>query len=125
MAADYWFQHVSRHPFFDGEKEHLVVLLLNTKLRCFAWNMVSIGSLNEALFHPREVFRPAIVGAAFGLLVMHNHPSADTTPSDADRRVTVRLKETADLLQIRCTDHVIVGRTRADFPFSFRAAGTL
>ena len=124
-VAAYWFRNVTVHPFFDPDKEHLAVLLLNTKLRTFAWNLVSVGSLNEALAHPREVLRPAIAAPAYGIAVMHNHPSGDTTPSDADRRLTNRIKEAGELMQIRLVDHVIVGRSDADRRFSFKEAGLI
>ena len=121
----YWFRHVAAHPFFDTAKEHLAIILLNTKNRTIGWNLVSIGSLNESLAHPREIFRPAIAVAASAFILMHNHPSGESHPSDADRRLTTRIEEAARLLQIRFLDHVIVGAQPSDVAFSFRQSGFL
>lgn len=122
-SSAYWFTNVSAHPFFDPQKEHLAVLLLNTKMKCFAWNLVSVGILDQTLAHPREVLRPAVAAAAYGFVVMHNHPSGDTGPSEADRRLTTRINEAARLLQIQLIDHIIVGARRDDPRFSFREHG--
>lgn len=119
-AEAYWFQNVVTFPIFDPDKEHLAVLFLNTKMKCFGWNLVSIGSLNQTIAHPREMLRPVIAAAAFAFLLMHNHPSGDTGPSDADQRMTRRLGEVCKLLEITLADHVIVGRSFADRRFSFR-----
>ena len=125
QSHGYWFRHVAAHPFFDSAKEHLAVILLNTKLATIGWNLVAIGSLNEAIAHPREIFRPAIAAAAYGFVLMHNHPSGDSTPSDADRRLTNRIREAATLLSMSFLDHVIVGAAPSDHPFSFRESGIL
>jgi DNA repair protein RadC len=125
LVTTYWFANVAHHPFFDSDKEHLAVMLLNTKFLCVGWNMVSIGSLNESIAHPREVVRPAIVAAAYAIVLAHNHPSGDSTPSDADMRVTRRLKEVCELLQIKLLDHVIVGRAPTDRRFRFRESGII
>ena len=125
LASAYWFRHVAAHPFFDTAKEHLAIILLNTKNRTIGWNLVSIGSLNESLAHPREIFRPAIAVAASAFILMHNHPSGESQPSDADRRLTTRIEEAARLLQIRFLDHVIVGAQPSDVAFSFRQSGFL
>jgi len=122
LATAYWHQHVRAHPFFDAMKEHLAVLLLNTRQYATGWNLVSVGTLNESHAHPREIFRPAIAAAAYGLVLMHNHPSGDPAPSDADRRITKRIEEAGTLLGIRVVDHVIVGDGRH---FSFRESGLL
>ena len=109
------------------ERESLRVVLLDTKLHLIRVEEISLGSLNETTAHPREVFRPAILHAAFAFVLVHNHPSGDPTPSDADRRTTRKLLEAAALLQINMHDHVIIG---APFPgrlpyFSFREAGMM
>lgn len=71
---------------------------------------VSVGSLDRSLIHPREVFRPAIKDAAKAILLVHNHPSGDPTPSAADLNVTNRLEEAGKRLGIQLLDHVIVAR---------------
>ena len=125
LAAAYWFRHIAALPIFDAAKEHLAIILLNTKNRTIGWNLVSIGSLNESVAHPREIFRPAIAVAASAFILMHNHPSGESSPSDPDRRLTTRIEEAARLLQIRFLDHVIVGASPADRLFSFREAGII
>ena len=74
-AADYWRMHIASNPYFNPECECLAVLLLNTRRRVKGHHIVSIGTQDTILVHPREVFRVAIVTAASALIVMHNHPS--------------------------------------------------
>lgn len=108
-------------------KESLRVVLLDTKLRLLRVEQVSLGSLNECLAHPREILRPAVVHNAHAFILVHNHPSGDPSPSEADRRITLRMAEAAKMLQINFFDHVIIGSPapgRAPF-FSFREAGVI
>lgn len=108
-------------------RESLRVVLLDTKLHLLRVEEISLGTVNESLAHPREVFRPALIYSAYAIVIVHNHPSGDPTPSDADRRLTVRLAEAARLLQITLHDHVIIGSGddgRQPW-FSFREAGML
>jgi DNA repair protein RadC len=113
--------------FQARDRESLKVLLLDTKLRLLRLEDIALGSLNECVAHPREIFRPAIVHSAYAVILIHNHPSGDPAPSQADHRLTRQLADAAKLLQINFLDHVIVG-----FPdggrspyFSFREAGAL
>jgi DNA repair protein RadC len=108
-AADYWQLHVAPHPHFNPECECLVVLLLNTRRRVKGHHLVSIGVQDTLLVHPREIFRLAIVTAACSVIVMHNHPSGESTPSEADIRVTRDLIRAGQLLKMELLDHVIVG----------------
>jgi DNA repair protein RadC len=71
--------------------------------------IVSVGSLNESIAHPREILRPALIHSAYGFILAHNHPSGDPAASDADRRLTRRIHEAAELLRINLIDHIIVG----------------
>ena len=108
-------------------KESLRVVLLDSKLRLLHVEQVSLGSLNECLAHPREILRPAVLHNAFAFILVHNHPSGDPAPSDADRRVTLRMAEAARMLQVNFFDHVILGspaENRAPY-FSFREAGVI
>jgi len=108
-------------------RESLRVILLDTKYQFIRMEEVSNGSLNESVAHPRELFRPALIYSAFALVVVHNHPSGDPAPSDADHRVTRKMAEAAALLQIQLLDHVIIGsgdNGRRPY-FSFREAGIL
>lgn len=108
-------------------RESLRVILLDTKLKLLRVEEVSLGSLNESIAHPREIFRPAMLYAAYGIIVVHNHPSGDPTPSDADRRLTQRLRQASELLSIQLFDHVILGNADGGRTpwFSFREAGML
>lgn len=91
-----------------ADRENFVILLLNTKNKPIGINTVSIGTLNSSLIHPREVFKPAILANAAGIILGHNHPSGDTTPSREDVETTKRLVEAGELLGIQVLDHVIV-----------------
>jgi DNA repair protein RadC len=113
-ARDFWDTHVKAAHWFDPDKECLVILCLDAKNRVKAWNLVSLGTLEASLSHPREVFRPAIVAAANGIILMHNHPSGDPKPSLADHAVTEQLVKAARIVDIPLHDHVIVGDTSND-----------
>jgi DNA repair protein RadC len=108
-AADYWRLHVATNPYFNPECECFVVLLLNTRRRLKGHHLVSIGTMDSILVHPREVFRIAITGASAAVVLMHNHPSGDPTPSEADTKVTRDLIRAGQLLKIDVLDHVIMG----------------
>ena len=109
QAADYWRLHIASHSYFDPERECFVVLLLNTRKRVKGHQLVTIGLMDTLLVHPREVFRAAIVSCAAAIVLMHNHPSGDPTPSDADIKVTRDLVRAGQLLKIEVIDHVIMG----------------
>ena len=108
-------------------REELKVVLLDTKLRMILVEKISQGSLNECVAYARDIIRSAVVHSAYGLIVIHNHPSGDPAPSQADQRLTRRLAEAAELLQIQLLDHIIMGTAeggRSPY-FSFREAGSL
>ncbi len=109
------------------KQEVLRVLLLNTRHCLIRMEDVSKGSVNESIAHPREIFLPAIQYSAHSLIVVHNHPSGDPRPSEADLRLTRRLREAAELLQIRLLDHVIIGTPAEGRQawYSFRESGIL
>jgi len=111
-AADYWRLHVEQNPLFDPERECFVVIILNAKLRIRGHHFLSTGTLNECAVHPRDVFRVAIVSAAYGVVLLHNHPSGEPQPSQADCSITRRLVTGGEILGIRVTDHVIIGHKR-------------
>ena len=89
--------------------EAFQVLLLNTRKRLIRVEEISDGTLDTLLVHPREVFRAAIVANAAGIVLVHNHPSGDPTPSEADIKVTRDLIRAGQLLKIEVVDHVIIG----------------
>ena len=90
--------------------EHFVVLLLNTRRRLIRIEHVSQGTLDALHIHPREVFKHAIAGNAAAIVMVHNHPSGDPTPSEADIKVTRDMIRAGQLLKIDVLDHVILGR---------------
>ncbi len=108
-------------------KESLRVVLLDTRYRLIRVEEVSVGSVNESIAHPRDVFRPAVIASAYAVIVAHNHPSGDASPSQTDHSLTRRLAEAAELLQIKLLDHIIIGAPGQDSPgyFSFKEAGVL
>lgn len=106
----------------DRERERFLALCLNSRNELIRELVVSIGSLNASIVHPREVFKPALACAAASIVIAHNHPSGDPTPSREDREVTRVLADAGRLLDIGLHDHVIVG---ADSYYSFRDAGLL
>jgi len=97
------------HPSLrDARQERFVVVLLDARQRVLRSEVVSQGTLTASLVHPREVFRPALRDAAAALVLVHNHPSGDPTPSAEDREVTARLARAGEILGIRVVDHVVV-----------------
>ena len=92
----------------DAKKEEMHILTLNTKNRVIGTHLISIGTLDASLVHPREVFRPAILDSASSIILVHNHPSGDPTPSKEDLAVTRRLEDAGKLLGIDVLDHIVV-----------------
>lgn len=88
-------------------KEYFIVLTLNGAHKTIDSHIVSSGLVNRTLVHPREVFRPAIQDNATAIIIAHNHPSGDTTPSTDDKDVTRRIKQAGDIIGIRVLDHII------------------
>jgi DNA repair protein RadC len=96
--------------YLEGaDREHFVVMMLDTKNQVIGINTVAIGVLSSCPIHPREVFKPAILANAAGVVLLHNHPSGDPSPSQDDLFLTNRLKEAGDVLGITVIDHVILG----------------
>jgi len=94
----------------DFEREHFFVVCLDTKNRIIAIDPVSIGTLNASLVHPREVFLSAIKHHSSQIILVHNHPSGDPTPSEDDIKITRKLVEAGKLIEIQVIDHIIVTR---------------
>ena len=90
-------------------KEHFLALHLDGKNRIVCFERVSVGSLNQAIVHPREVYKGAVLSSAAALLVLHNHPRGDPTPSKEDLAITTRLREAGEIVGITLLDHIIVG----------------
>ena len=113
QAANYWQHNIASAPNFNKEFESLAVLMLNTRGHAKGHQIVSLGTVDSCILHPREIFRAAIISSAHGIVVMHNHPSGDPSPSQEDIRQTLNLVNAGKLLQIQIIDHVIVGSARA------------
>jgi DNA repair protein RadC len=127
QAADYWRLHVQTNPYFNPDCEFFVVLILNTRRRIKGHVIVGMGILDSVLVHPREVFRVAIVASAHSVILMHNHPAGDPSPSEADLRTTRDLIRAGQLLKIEVLDHLIIGQPapeRAKHYCSLKELGT-
>ena len=98
-----------RPYLLDKKKEHFVALLLDNRHHLIRLSPIAIGSLSATLVHPRELFKEAIAASAAAVIVAHNHPSGDPSPSEHDLQLTERLVEARTLLGIEVLDHVIVG----------------
>ncbi|GLI54260.1 RadC family protein [Thermodesulfovibrio yellowstonii] len=97
-------------PKLNGlKKEVFITLLVDTKLRLLRGVKVSEGTLNQSLIHPREIFKEAVKESAYALILIHNHPSGDPTPSEQDIEITKKLKKASEILEIPILDHVIIG----------------
>lgn len=107
------------------EKEALMAVFLNTKNRVIDYEEISLGTIDSSIVHPREVFRNAIINKAYSIILCHNHPSGDVTPSVEDRNVTNRLKKAGELIGIQVLDHVIISGINKDSYYSFRENGVL
>lgn len=94
----------------DNKKEHFMILHLDTKNRIIKDEIISIGTLNASIVHPREVFKSAIKESANSIILVHNHPSGDSEPSLEDREITEKLMDAGELLNIKVLDHVIIGK---------------
>jgi len=109
------------------DRELLRIVLLNAKQHLIKVATVSQGSVNESLAHPREVFKPVITHSAYSFIMVHNHPSGDPSPSEADLRLTRRILEASRILQLQLMDHIIIGTPapgRSCY-FSFKEAGVI
>jgi len=118
------------HDYFSPQLRHLsqeqlIVVLLDTRLRHAGTVIISQGTVDSCTAHPRDILRPVVTRGCYGFAVVHNHPSGDPTPSNADMRITRRLIEAADLMQVALLDHLIVGRPSMGRKayYSFREAG--
>lgn len=105
-----------------NKKEHFIAIYLDTKNQEITREVISIGTLNASIVHPREVFEPAIRCLANSIVIVHNHPSGDPTPSHEDVLITKQLKDAGELLDIHIVDHLII--TKSGY-VSFKEQGLL
>jgi len=106
----------------DKANEEFYSLYLDTKNQIIGFEMISRGTLNASLVHPREVFKGALLANAYSIMLAHNHPSGNFTPSEADKQVTAKLVKAGKLLDVQVLDHIIV--CDSDY-FSFRESRML
>ncbi len=104
------------------KKEYLVVFLLNARNQLIKREIVSIGTLTSSLAHPREIFAEAVTAGAAGIILVHNHPSGNPSPSEEDVRLTKRIAQAGQIMGIELLDHIIVAEAGC---YSFKTAGAL
>lgn len=102
--AQYYMEDL-RHK----KQEHMKLLLLNTKSRLISEKDISVGTVNAAIISPREIFVEALQKSAVYIILLHNHPSGDPTPSIEDVQLTIQIKEAGELIGIELLDHIIIG----------------
>lgn len=115
-------------PILDHQNhEKLFVLLADPRLKHMRTIELSHGTINETLCHPRDVMHHVVLHQAWGFILVHNHPSGDPSPSKADKLMTEKVRAAAELLQVRCIDHLIIGAPSAQRSayFSFREHGLI
>jgi len=95
---------------YRPDVENMIVICLNTRKKPIGFEIVSNGTLDTLLVHPREVFKAAIVMNAAGIILCHNHPSGDPSPSEADIKVTRELMRAGQMMKIEVVDHIILGQ---------------
>ena len=101
---------IIRNFIADSDREQMIVCCLDTKNQPTSISIVSIGSLNSAIVHPREIFKTAILSNSASIIIAHNHPSGNTDPSHEDIVLTNRLDEAGKLIGIKLLDHLIIGQ---------------
>lgn len=109
---------IAESMLLDEHKEHFIGLYLTARNKLKKRELISLGTLNASLVHPRETFRPAIISHAVSIIVLHNHPSGDCAPSENDIELTKRLKHAGKILGIDLIDHIVFS-TNGEF-YSFK-----
>jgi DNA repair protein RadC len=111
-VAKYCRANIETSPYFNPDVECFYVLILDTRRAVKGHYLVSTGTLDTLMIHPREVFKTAIVTSASAIILVHNHPSGDPSPSSADISATNALVRGGEYMQIPVLDHVILGHNR-------------
>jgi DNA repair protein RadC len=104
----------------DQDKEHFYVMHVNARQQVNLVELVAIGILNHAEIHPRETFRRAVIEGSYSIVVAHNHPTGEVTPSEADMKVTTQLHKAGEILNIPLLDHIIFTAQGGSF-YSFQS----
>ena len=106
----------------DLRQEEIRLIMLNTKNKIIAHKTISKGTINSSVVTPREIFFPAIKMMASSIILAHNHPSADVTPSSEDKNITEVVARSGKLINIKLLDHIIIGKNKI---YSFKEAGLI
>ena len=106
----------------DLRQEEIRLIMLNTKNKIIAHKTISKGTVNASIVTPREIFFPAIKMMASSIILVHNHPSADVTPSSEDKNITEIVARSGNLINIKLLDHIIIGKNKI---YSFKEAGLI
>lgn len=109
LMADYITDRLPNSPRYNSDSESFGVVFLNTRRRAIGMQVLTNGTLDTILIHPREVFKPAIVINSAAITLFHNHPSGDPSPSQADIKVTRELIQAGQILKIEVLDHIVLG----------------
>lgn len=117
----YHRDYIQKSSQYHPERENLVVILMDTRLRIIGHEFIAQGSRNEACFQHAEVLRPVVASGAYAFILTHNHPSGQIQPSDADRAATFKLRDIAHEIGANLQDHIILGEPKSYY--SFRDAG--
>lgn len=104
------------------DREHLWRVDIDTRSRVLGFEVVSIGTLSASLVHPREIMKGALLANAAGIILAHNHPSGDCSPSPEDRDATQRVRRACELMGVPLIDHIVIG---GDKFYSFKGSGLL
>jgi len=94
------------------KKEHFIVFYLDSKNKVIKEETISIGTLNASIIHPREIFKSAIKESANAIILVHNHPTGNPEPSEADQKLTKKIEEASELIKISLLDHIIIGNNK-------------
>ena len=109
---NYFSTEMVKHVAYNPDVENFFVVLLNSRRKIIGHLLISNGTLDTILVHPREVFRAAILANASAIVLLHNHPSGESTPSDADIKCTRDLIRAGQCLKIEVVDHIVTGHQR-------------
>ena len=112
---------LGKEDCLSRDKEHFWVIAVNTRNRVRFVELVSLGTMNVSVVHPREIFRRAIIRGATSIILGHNHPSGNTEPSQEDLQITKKIVEAGKIIGIEVLDHVIIGKS----DYSFKEKGLI
>lgn len=110
VTSPYMVADIASKMLGDADREHCLVFMVDSKNRVIGVNTVSVGTLNSSLVHPRELFKPAILANACGIIFVHNHPSGDCQPSEMDTEMFLRLRHAGEILGIDLLDAIVIGQ---------------